>query len=144
MFCGHRFWLRATRRGWKGSEFHRDTTIPLLGGPEAANVTGITALRSLHWPPEYSSMAFFARLLQGLPIRASFASLPLHSDIDVPAIDVAAVADTLALLGSNQALEHRTNEAKSAKLRGVEQTNAAMQALFLNPLGDYEGRPATL
>jgi hypothetical protein len=47
-------------------------------------------------------MAFFARLLQGLAIRRKlrkFATelLPaLYSDVDVLAIDVDAVADTLA------------------------------------------------
>ena len=42
MLCGHRFWLGALPRVWKRSEFrwHSDTTIPLLGGSEAAKATG--------------------------------------------------------------------------------------------------------
>ena len=105
-------------------------------------------------------MACFARLLQALPIRRKLRNIAtellptLHSDIDVPAIDVDAVADTLARLGGHQALEHQRASRQNyegpwtAPPAGTpanpEQPNAAMQALFVNPLGDYEGRSATL
>jgi len=69
-------------------------------------------------------MAFFSRLLQGLSIRRKLRKFAIASNIDVPAIDVAAVADTLGSAGQQSGVGAPDERSQVGKITGRFTENA--------------------